>query len=195
MCLLAFNRYIRIVKTNHYKIFSPRKSEVWLCCVWLSLAFYLLMGGVTNWSTFEFIPGYAGCGVAFTTSKNRIIHYGVVLGLFFLFCRFLSVFLVITRFSWKIRQHKLEVLPSLHWELEKARGKNFGTRDKHKPHLVLGRWWISCLPGIIVDICTFEALFSHYINSTAWLRLYSTIVMRVYLIYSSYFAYSSNWFS
>ena len=34
--LLALNRYIRIVKSNCYnKIFSPRKSKVWLSCVWL----------------------------------------------------------------------------------------------------------------------------------------------------------------
>ena len=113
--LLAFNRYIRIVKTNHYKkIFSPRKSKVWLSCVWLSLAFYLLMGRVTNWSTFEFIPGYAGCGVAFTTSKNSIIHYGVVLGLFFCFAVFYRSFWLLQDFLEKSVSIKLEVLPSLH---------------------------------------------------------------------------------
>jgi len=73
MGLMAFNRYMRIVKTNYYKkIFSRRKSKIWLCCVWLSLTFYLLISRVANWSTFEFTPGYADCSIAFTTSENRI---------------------------------------------------------------------------------------------------------------------------
>ena len=85
MGLLAFNRYVRIVERNHYnKIFSPRKSKVWLSCVSLSLALYLIIARVTNWSTFEFNPGYAVCSVAFTTTERRIIHHCVVFGLFFL---------------------------------------------------------------------------------------------------------------
>ena len=58
MGLLAFNRYIRIVKTSRYnKMFSPHRSKFWLSCVWLSLALYLLIGRVSKWSTFGFSPG------------------------------------------------------------------------------------------------------------------------------------------
>ena len=113
MGLLAFNRYIRIVKTNHYnKIFSPRKSKVWLSCVWLSLTLYLLIGRVSNWSTFEFSPGYAGCSVAFTTLESRIVHYCVVLGLFFVLPFSIGLFSYCKIFL-KIRQHEVDVAPSL----------------------------------------------------------------------------------
>ena len=113
MGLLALNRYIRILKTNHYnRIFSPRKSKIWLSCVWLSLSLYLLVGRVTNWSTFEFIPGYAVCSVAFTSSKNRIVHYCFVLGLFFILPFSIGLFSYYSLLL-KIRQHKFDVAPSL----------------------------------------------------------------------------------
>ena len=47
--LIAFNRYVKIVKTNHYKkIFSPRRSKIWLSCLWLSQALYLFIARVIN---------------------------------------------------------------------------------------------------------------------------------------------------
>ena len=107
--LMAFNRYMQIVKTNHYKkIFSPRKSKSWLNCVWLSLMFYLLISRVASWGSFEFTPGYAVCSFAFTTSKNRIIHYRIVFGLFFALPFFVGFFSYYKVFM-KIRQHELDV--------------------------------------------------------------------------------------
>ena len=113
MGLMAFNRYMQIVKTNHSKkIFSPRKSKIWLNCVWLSLVSYLMISRVANWSTFEFIPGYAVCSIAFTTSDNRIIHYCIVFGLF-IALPFLVGFFSYYKVSMKIRQHELNVGTSL----------------------------------------------------------------------------------
>ena len=113
MGLTAFNRYMRIVKTNNYsKIFSPRKSKIWLGCVWLSLAFYLLVGRVINWSTFQFHPGYAVCSIGFAKTESRIVHYCVVFGLFFAFpvsIAFVSYYKVFS----KIRQHEIDVAPTL----------------------------------------------------------------------------------
>ena len=108
MGLLAFNRYIRIVKTNHYdKIFSPRKSKVWLSCVWLSLALYLLIGRVTNWSTLKFFPGFAVCSDAFTTPEKAESSITVSCSVCLLFYRFPSVFSVIAKFTWKSVSIKL----------------------------------------------------------------------------------------
>lgn len=120
MGLTAFNRYMRIVKNKHYnKIFSPRKSKIWLSGVWLFLVIYLLICRVTNWSTFKFIPGYAVCSISFSKSENRIIHYCVTFGLFFVlpfsigFFSYYKVFL-------KIRQHKHNVAPSLQQSSSRA---------------------------------------------------------------------------
>jgi len=93
MGLMAFNRYMQIVKTNQYKkISSLRKSKIWLNCVWLLLMFYLMISRVASWSTFEFFPGYAVCSIAFTTSESRIVHYCIVFGLFFALPFFVSSF-------------------------------------------------------------------------------------------------------
>ena len=113
MGLTALNRYTRIVKTDHYnKIFTPRKSKIWLSCVWLFIAFYLLVGRVTNWFTFQFNPGYAVCSVAFTKTENRIVHYCIVFGLFFL-APFAIAFFSYYRVFVKIRHHKNDVTLSL----------------------------------------------------------------------------------
>ena len=113
MGLTAFNRYMRIVKTNQYnKIFSPRKSKVWLSCVWLSLAFYLLVGRATNWFTVQFTPGYAVCSIAFNESDTRTIHYCFVF-IFFFSLPFSVAFFSYYNVFMKIRQHKLNVAPSL----------------------------------------------------------------------------------
>jgi len=91
---------------------SGRKCKVWLSCIWLSLALYLLIGRVTNWSAFKFSPRYAVCSVAFTTSENRIIHYCVVFSLFFVLPFCVGVFSYYKIFL-KIRQHNTDVAPSL----------------------------------------------------------------------------------
>ena len=113
MALTAFNRYMRIVKTNHYnKIFSPSRSKIWLSCVWLSLALYLLIGRVTSWSKFEFIPGYAVCSIAFAKNENRITHYFFMFGFFFVLPFFIGCFSYCKVFS-KIYQHQQNIVPSL----------------------------------------------------------------------------------
>ena len=106
MGLTAFNRYMRIVKTHHYnKMFSPRRSKIWLSGVWLSLALYLLIGRVTNWNRFEFIPGYAVCSVVFTTIERKGAHYFVVFGLFSLLPFFVACFSYYKVFA-QLRHHK-----------------------------------------------------------------------------------------
>ena len=83
----AFNRYMKIVKTNHYnKIFSPSRSKIWLSCLWLSFAFRLLIVQVTNWIRTELNQRFAVCSFAYPTSESRIIHYCITIGLLFFCC-------------------------------------------------------------------------------------------------------------
>ncbi|KAJ7371722.1 hypothetical protein OS493_023057 [Desmophyllum pertusum] len=113
MGLTAFNRYTRIVKTHNYnKIFSPRRSKIWLSCVWLSLAFYLLIGRVTNLNRFEFIPGYAVCSVSFASRERKFAHYFYVFGLFSVLPFFIACISYYKVFR-KLRQHNRQVGPSL----------------------------------------------------------------------------------
>ena len=121
MGLTAFNRYMRIVKTDHYnKMFSPRRSKIWLSAVWLSLALYLLIGRVTNWNRFEFIPGYAVCSVVFTTTERKGAHYIFTFGLFSLLPFFVACFSYYKVFT-KLRRHKRQVVPSLNTVTRRTR--------------------------------------------------------------------------
>ncbi|KAJ7383727.1 hypothetical protein OS493_026258 [Desmophyllum pertusum] len=123
MGLTAFNRYMRIVKTNNYnKIFSPRRSKIWLSSVWLALALYLLIGRVTNWNRFEFDPGYAVCSVGFTSTESKIIHYCLMFGLLFILPFAIAFFSYYKVFA-KIRQHKLDVTPSLELKANNRAGR------------------------------------------------------------------------
>ena len=92
------SRYVKIVKTSHYKkIFSSQRSKIWLSCLWLSLALYLLIVRVTNWLRIEFVQSYAVCVFAFSTSESQVFHYCTTFGLL-LFYRCLSAFSVVKRY-------------------------------------------------------------------------------------------------
>lgn len=114
MGLTAFNRYIRIVKTNHYrKIFSPWRSKLWLTCVWFSLAGYLFVARVTNWQRYEFIVGFAACSVEHYTEDRKLFHYCFVVAVYFGVPFLVAIFCYFKVFK-TIRHHNLEVAPNLH---------------------------------------------------------------------------------
>ena len=120
MALTAFNRYIRIVKTNHYRqFFSPRRSKLWLFCVWFLLVAYLLIARITNWQRYDFVVGFAACSVEHYTENRKLLHYCLVVSVYF------GVSFLVATFSYykvfiAIRQHKLEVAPSLYSVSEAA---------------------------------------------------------------------------
>ena len=91
--LTAFNRYMKIVKTNHYnKIFSTRKSKMWLICLWLTFALYLIIARFTNWLQIKFVQSYAVCAFDFPTSESLIVHYCITVGLLFILPLFIGIF-------------------------------------------------------------------------------------------------------
>ena len=78
--LIAFNRYVKIVKTNHYKkIFSPRRSKIWLNCLWLSLVMYLFIAQVTN--SANIYPKLCNVLLYLPIRENQINHYCIAVGL------------------------------------------------------------------------------------------------------------------
>ena len=114
MALTAFNRYIRIVKTNHYrKIFSPFRSKLWLFCAWFSLASYLLVARITDWQRYNFFVGFAACSVEHYTENRRLFHYCFVVSVYFGISFLVAIFSYYKVFK-AIRQHHIEVAPSLH---------------------------------------------------------------------------------
>ena len=111
--LTALNRYVKIVKTSHYKkIFSPRRSKIWLSCLWLSFALYLLIVRVTNWIKIDFIQDYAVCSFDYPTSESQIFHYCITVGLLFVLPLCVGIFSYYKIFL-KTNKHQRNVVSSL----------------------------------------------------------------------------------
>ena len=111
--LTALNRYMKIVKTSHYKkIFSPRRSKIWLSCLWLSLALYLLIARATNWVKIDFIQSYAMCSFHYPTSESQIVHYSITVGLLFVLPLCVGIFSYYKIFL-KTNEHQHSVVSSL----------------------------------------------------------------------------------
>ena len=111
--LTALNRYMKIVKTSHYKkIFSPRRSKIWLSCLWLSFALYLLIVRVTNWIKIDFIQDYAVCSFDYPTSESQIFHYCITVGLLFVLPLCVGIFSYYKIFL-KTNKHQRNVVSSL----------------------------------------------------------------------------------
>ncbi|XP_022794738.1 melatonin receptor type 1A-like [Stylophora pistillata] len=113
MGLTAFNRYKRIVKANSYnKIFSPCRSKIWVCCLWMSLALYLLIGRLTGWLNIGFIRGYAVCAFTYPTAASQIVQYTIMVGVLFFIPLCIGIFSYYKIF-FKTSQHQQIVVPSL----------------------------------------------------------------------------------
>ena len=113
MGLTAFNRYMRIVKGNSYnKIFSPCRSKIWVCCLWMSLALYLLIGRLTGWLNIGFIPGYAVCAFTYPTAASQIVQYTIMVGVLFFIPLCIGIFSYFKIF-FKTSQHQQIVVQSL----------------------------------------------------------------------------------
>ena len=104
---------MKIVKTSHYKkIFSSQRSKIWLSCLWLSLALYLLIVRVTNWIKIDFIRGYAVCSFDYPTRESQIVHYSITVGLLFVLPLCVGIFSYYKIFL-KTDEHQHNVVSSL----------------------------------------------------------------------------------
>ena len=85
MGLTALNRYIRICKSNQqYNLyFSKKKSRFLLGSAWIFVALFILIPRLTGLEDFHFVPNYAACLNSHLSNFGKILHYIVVLGLFF----------------------------------------------------------------------------------------------------------------
>ena len=83
MGLAAFNRYIRIVKSDRYRrMFTPFLSMMYIGAVWLLVAGYVSIPKLAGLTEYGFIPGYAVCTIIHPTDTVKIAHYSIVVSLF-----------------------------------------------------------------------------------------------------------------
>ena len=114
MGLTALNRYIRICKSvQQYNLyFFKKKSHFFLGFSWTFVALYILIPRLTGLQEFYFVPSYAACLNRHLTNFGKMLHYLVVLGLFFVLP------LAVTMLSYrkvlkKIREHNTETARNL----------------------------------------------------------------------------------
>ena len=106
MGLTAVNRYVRICKSDqqYKKLFSARKSLALLAFVWTFVACYTVVPRLLGLQDFKFVPGYAQCSIAHLSESGKMIHYGIVLTLFFL-TPLIATIVSYTKVAKMIRQH------------------------------------------------------------------------------------------
>ena len=85
MGLTALNRYTRICKSDQqYNLFfSKKKSLIFLGFSWTFVALCILIPRLTGLQEFYFVPSYAVCLNRQMSDLGKILHYIVVLDLFF----------------------------------------------------------------------------------------------------------------
>lgn len=114
MALTAVNRYVRICRSNtsYQKIFSRKKSRLWVLLVWLFVANYIAIPKLAKWQDFEFVPGYAQCSIKHLGEEAKIIHYIIVLTLFLVMPLVVTT-ICYTKVLKAVRQHLTGISPSL----------------------------------------------------------------------------------
>ena len=77
MGLTAVNRYVRMCRSNttYQKIYSLRKSCLWVLFLWLFVACYIAIPQLAKLQDFEFVPGYAQCSIKHLREQRKLIHY------------------------------------------------------------------------------------------------------------------------
>ncbi|XP_022807160.1 histamine H2 receptor-like [Stylophora pistillata] len=110
MGLTAVNRYMRICKSDveYKRFFSPRKSRLVLAFVWGFIACYILGLRLAGLQGFHFVPEYASCLNQHLIASSKIVHYFVVVGLFFLLPLAVTIFSY-RKVSRKIKEHNISL--------------------------------------------------------------------------------------
>lgn len=121
MALTAFNRYLRIVKPNQYNaIFSERRSRIMLGSAWAFVACYVGIPKLAGLLDYGFIPGYALCHVVHLSDVGSYAHYSTVITLFLIIPLTVVIFCYL-KVSKTIRQHNLDIAPSLQFSSAQGR--------------------------------------------------------------------------
>lgn len=86
MDLTAINRYLRICKSDVEckRFFPPRKSRLVLVFAWSFITCYVQVPRLVDLQGFHFVPEYASWLNQHLSTSSKIVHYFVIVDLFFL---------------------------------------------------------------------------------------------------------------
>lgn len=113
IALTAFNRYVRIVKTNMYnKLFSMGKCPLWIGSVYVVVTTYIVTQVVAGNQKIQFVPSYAVCTTTHLREAAKVIHYSFVVPVFVVSPIVITTICCCRIFK-TIRRHNRDILPSV----------------------------------------------------------------------------------
>ena len=155
MGLTAINRYVRICRSDqqYRQLFSKTKSRVVLGSAWVFIACYILFPRLTGLQEFHFVPGYAACLNRHLSKFGNMLHYFVVVGLFFLLPLSVTIFSYRKVFR-KIREHNLGTAQSLDTQSRNASISSHEIRISRSLFVVVFAFMLCWLPAWVITILT-----------------------------------------
>ena len=155
MGFTAANRYVRMCKSEqqYTRFFSKWKSRITLASAWTFVTSYILIMRLTGLQGFFFYPGYAACLNEHLNNYGRIIHYFVVIGLFFVLP------LAITIFSYrkvlkKIQEHNTVSVRALRSQDGNTTVSRHEIRLSRSLFVVVFAFMLCWIPSWIITILT-----------------------------------------
>ena len=151
MGLTAVNRYVRICKSNeqYERFFSKTKSRIVLGFV----IFYILITSLTGLQGFHFVPGYAGCLNKHLSQFGTMLHFFVVVGLFFLLPLAVTIFSYI-KVAIKVRDHNMQMAEGLHSHGRNSAISVHEIRLSRSLFVVVFAFMLSWMPAWVITILT-----------------------------------------
>lgn len=155
MALTAVNRYFRICKSEeqYNKFFSNAKSRMILASTWAFVICYVLIPGLAGLQGFHFVPGYAACLSKHLSKLGIILHYLVVVGLFFLCPLAVTIFSYI-KVAKLIRHHNMTTAQSLHTRAQSTAISITEIRISRSLFVVVFGFMLCWVPAWVVTILT-----------------------------------------
>ena len=155
MGFTAANRYVRICKSEqqYQRFFSKWKARIALASTWAFVASYICLMRLAGLQGFYFHPGYAACLNEHLNKSARIIHYFVVIGLFFVLP------LAITIFSYrkvlrKIQEHNMVSVGALQPQDRETTVSRHEIRLSRSLFAVVFAFILCWIPSWIITILT-----------------------------------------
>lgn len=185
MGLTAFNRYVRINRTNIYdSIFSQQKSRAILASLCVFIALYIALPHFVGFQDFAFVPEYAACHITHRSQAGMIVHYSIVVFFFLIFPFSVATFCYVRVFR-AIKRHNLEVVPGLQSSIRNARITTQEIKTSKSLFVVVlgfGMCWIPAwIVAIIMRFCLIPSLpREFYLTHTALVFLSSSTNVFIY---------------
>lgn len=155
MSLTAINRYLRMCKSDqqYKRFFSQRKSRVLLASAWMFVACYILIPRVKGLQGYHFVPGYAACLTKHLSDFGKMVHYFIVVVLFFLLPLTVTIFSY-RKVSRKIEEHNMGVALSLQTQGGNATLSTHEVRISRSLFIVVFTFMLCWIPAWVITILT-----------------------------------------